>query len=82
MLKLLSMLDVMKATGHDMISAKLSKNVAPSIAGSLTTLFNASLTLGQFPTEWKYAVITPVPKAGGDQLVTNYQQVSVFPITC
>ena len=45
--KVLSTLDVKKANGHDMISARLLKTMAPSVAGSLTTLFNASLRLGQ-----------------------------------
>ena len=61
-LKKLAKLDVKKATGPDRISAKLLRMVAPAISTSLTSIFNASLSQGCFPTEWKEANVTPVPK--------------------
>ena len=54
--------------------------VAPAIAPSLTSLFNESLLIGQFPSEWKEANINPVPKAGDKQDVNNYRSVSVMPV--
>ena len=42
--------------------------------------FNASLKLGQFPQEWKEANVTPVPKNGDNELVTNYCPVSILPV--
>ena len=53
---------------------------APVISKSLTSLFNASLKLGQFPQEWKEANVTPVPKNGDNELVTNYRPVSILPV--
>ena len=53
---------------------------APAISKSLTLLFNASLKLGQFPREWKEANVTPVPKNGDKELVTNYRPVSILPV--
>lgn len=79
-LKLVSTLDVDKATGHDKISARVLKTVAPAISGSLTFLFNESLRTGQFPSEWKFANVTPVPKAGDCQIVSNYLPVSFLPV--
>ena len=78
-LKILSTLDIKKATGCDMISARLLKAAAPAIAKSLTLLFNESLNSGKFPSEWKMALVTPVPKSGDKQLVSNYRPISVLP---
>ena len=51
-LKILSRLDISKSTGPDGISARLLKLAAPSISGSLATLFNYSLMSGCMPNEW------------------------------
>ena len=79
-LKALRSLDETKATGPDGISARLLRMSAPVISKSLTSLFNASLKLGQFPQEWKEANITPVAKNGDNELVTNYRPVSILPV--
>ena len=79
-LKALCSLDETKATGPDGISARLLRMSAPAISKSLTLLFNASLKLGQFPQEWKEANVTPVPKNGDNELVTNYRPVSILPV--
>ena len=80
-LKILSHLDTSKSTGPDGISAKLLKLAAPSISGSLATLFNHSLMSGRVPSEWKVANITPVPKGGDKQQVNNYRPISVIAVT-
>ena len=76
----LATLNDRKATGLDAISAKLLKMVAPAISSSLITLFNASLSQGCFPTEWKEANITPVPKSGVRHMMNNYRPISVLPV--
>ena len=78
--KKLSGLDERKATGPDMIPAKLLKMVAPAISTSLTKLFNYSLSQGVFPSEWKQANVTPVPKSGDRHMVNNYRPISVIPV--
>ena len=79
-LKKLSNLDAGKATGPDRISARLLRTVASSIAPSITSLFNASLVTGQFPSEWKEANITPVPKPGGKRDFNSLRPISVLPV--
>ena len=54
------------------------RNTATAIASSLTKLFNRSLSLGQFPTDWKLSNITPVPKGGDPKLVSNYRPISLL----
>ena len=44
------------------IPNRLLKNVADEIAPSLCYVFNLSLSLGVFPTNWKFANIAPVFK--------------------
>ena len=70
-LKVLRSLDPNKACGADGISAKLLKMVAPGISQGLTCLFNTSLKNGETPQEWKSAHVTPVPKVGDSEAVTN-----------
>ena len=51
---------------------------APSIAGSITALFNVSLATGQFPSEWKEANIRPVPKPGGKKDLNSLRPISIL----
>ena len=54
--------------------------VAPAISNSLTTILNASLSQGHFPSEWKEVNVTPVPKSGDRHEVNDYRPVSVIPV--
>ena len=78
-LKKIFHLNMKKATGPDLISARLLRMVAPAVSQSLTSLFNASLQAGQVPSEWKEANVTPVPKAGDKDDINNYRPISVIP---
>lgn len=80
MLNKLAHLDTSKSTGPDGISVRLLKLTAPSVAGSLTTLFNHSLSNGSVLREWKAANITPVPKGGVKQQVNNSRPISLLPV--
>ncbi len=63
-LRFLSNLTISKASGLDQISAKVLKIAAPSIAPSLTLIFNQSIRTGIFPSDWKVARVTPIYKSG------------------
>ena len=76
----LNSLVVSKATGPDGLPARILKLAAPMIAGSLSTLFNACLTEGVFPDDWKLANVHPVFKSGDSRLLTNYRPISVLSI--
>ena len=47
---LLQNIDVSKASGQDQISGRMLKATAPSIAASVTKLFNKFISTGCFPT--------------------------------
>ena len=54
--------DISKATGPDCINPRLLREVAPILKYPLWKLFNISLSLSSFPSEWKLANVTSVFK--------------------
>ena len=63
-------LDATKACGSDGLSAKMLKGTAASIAPAVTKLFNISLRQVELPSEWKHALIIPIPKTSERSNVT------------
>ena len=79
-LSLLKMLDVHKAVGLDLISARLLWKTAPAISRSLTSLFNYSLRSGCVASEWKIAIVIPIPKVSHSEEVSNFRPISVLTV--
>ena len=79
-LKILLATKASKATGPDLIPAKIIKDIAHEIAAPLTFLVNRSLQTGIFPTTEKIAKINPVYKSGEHADVDNYRPISVLNI--
>ena len=79
-LRELSSLKTKKATGLDQISAKILKDSAPTIASSLTKIFNASLLSQTFPDIWKKGKIIPLFKANDPTAPNNYRPITILPI--
>ena len=52
----------LKATGLDMISARLLRECADLIADPMCSIFNQSIRSGIFPQEWKCAKVIPLFK--------------------
>ena len=80
MCNLLSSVDPSKASGPDLISARMLKHTAASISRAITQLFNMSLTSGKLPCEWKTALVVPVPKSQERSDPSNYRPISLLPI--
>ena len=76
----LSKLDVSKASGPDGMSAKMLKETAQSITPAVTKLFNISITVRELPSDWKHALITPIPKSNESSIVSNYRPISILSI--
>lgn len=77
----LTNLDGTKASGPDDISPWILKAAAPSLATSLTLLFNCSLRSGTFPKAFKLANITPVLKPNKNPaLEQSYRGISLTPV--
>ena len=77
---LLAALDVTKASGQDGISARMLRYTAPSIASSLTQLFNLSLNSGVIPYDWKKSLIVLIPQNSGSSKPTSYRPISLLSI--
>ena len=78
--KLLSNLQSKKATGPDLISARLLKTIAEEITPVFVSLFQQSFDTGIFPDECKKANVTPIHKKGPKSNVENYRPISITSI--
>ncbi len=79
-LKLLSSLNITKATGCDNISARFLKDFAHEIASPLTFIINMSLHSGVVPDDFKTARVVPLFKKGNSNFEGNYRPVSILPV--
>ena len=77
-LKIISSLKTKHSSGHDGISVKLLKALAPSIVRPLTIILNQSLTTGIFPDLLKTAKVIPLFKKEDAEIVDNYRPVSLL----
>jgi hypothetical protein len=74
---ILKTLDTSKATGPDMLNPRLLKEVSSILKCPLCKLFNLSLSTSIFPTEWKFANVTPIFKTDSPCNVKNYRPISL-----
>ena len=66
---------------HDTKSTlRMLKETSHQIAPSLASLFNRCLAEGIYPTQWKHAIITPVPKMGNSMDPADYRPISLLSI--
>lgn len=69
-----------KSCESDCISTKILKNHLPLFIHTITKIVNVSLDKGAFPTNWKIAILRPLLKKKGLDLVfKNYRPVSNLP---
>jgi hypothetical protein len=72
-------LKIQKASGPDLISNRLIKNLPKSILLILTSIFNKCLNLSYFPKVWKIANIFSISKPGKDaKIPSNYRPISLL----
>ncbi|MEW8548105.1 MAG: reverse transcriptase family protein, partial [Candidatus Thiodiazotropha sp.] len=75
---ILESLNTNKASGPDLISNKMLKSVARSIAKPLMELFNRLLKYHKFPDVWKFSHVTSLYKKGDKCLPSNYRPVALL----
>ena len=68
------------SSGHDRISSKLLKHLAPILAKPLSLTINQSLNTGIFPDQLKIAKILPIHKKDSAHLLENYRPISLLPV--
>lgn len=74
----LSHLKTIKGPGTDNVPNIFLRNCVFALAKPLYILFNKSLSLGSFPSQWKESRITPIFKSGNKNLVENYRPISII----
>ena len=77
---ILKILETSKAIGPDLLNSRLLKEAASILKYPLCRLFNVSLTLSTFPSEWKYANVTPVVKKDCSSNLKNYRPFFLLPM--
>ena len=79
LVKHLKKLNRKKSSGLDGVSQENLLLGAHNLVAPLTSIINQSIMEGEFPTEWKEAVVTPILKKGSPQILGNYRPVSCLP---
>ena len=76
--KIISSLQSKSSCGHDGISTKFLKSIAPVLLQSLTLVINQSLISGIFPDSLKIAKVVPLHKKECILIMDNYRPVSLL----
>ena len=71
--KLLSKLNVKKASGPDNISCRILQELSAELAPVLAGIFTQSIESGEVPHDWTQALVTPIFKKGNRHLAENYR---------
>ena len=79
--KVVTSLDLSKASGPDCIPVVVVKNCEPELSYILAELFNKCLKESCFPDCWKVSSVVPVFKNVGERSTAkNYRPVSLLPV--
>ena len=71
--------DISKACDYDEIGNKIMEICIEGFHVYFTHFINFPLSLGQYPSEWKFANVIPLFKNDKRQLKENYRPVSLLP---
>ena len=66
------------STGADNINAFILKLFIRRISDVLTHIINTSIELNTFPSRWKKAIITPIPKVGIPLSPNDFRPISIL----
>ena len=79
--KVITNLDLSKASGPDCIPVVVLKNCEPELSYMLAELFNMYLKVACFPDCWKVSLLVPVFKNVGERSTAkNYHPVSLLSV--
>lgn len=78
LLKKLKSVNIRKGPGPDGIPPVFISSCATALVRPLLIIYNASLTSGVFPLEWKRAKVVPVHKTDKKEFISNYRPISIL----
>ena len=73
-------INVSKSSGINLLSSRLLKDSFQALSDKLTFLFNLSVRSNIFPSQWKKALVIPIPKPGDPHKKENYRPISLLPL--
>ena len=79
--ELLHDIDITKSSTIRFISSKVLKNALITLIDQFKFILNFSFSTGTFPSSWKKAHITPLPKEGDLTCCNNYRPISLLPLS-
>lgn len=69
-----------KSPGYDLITSRILKELPEKAVEFLTRLFNAIMSIGYFPLQWKAAEIIMIQKPGkSSDEIKSYRPISLLP---
>ena len=78
--RIISSMPSNKAPGIDKISVRVLKDCLAPILPVITSIINTSIETCTFPTTWKLAEVTPLPKGENHELANNNRPISLLPV--
>ena len=79
-LEFINKLPTNKSTGHDGLSARVLKLIAPALKTPLMEMMNIIIDSSVFPSVWKTAQIALFHEDGPRDDVNNYRPIAVLPV--
>ena len=77
--KILKKLKKKKSSGNDGLPQEHLISGKTNLVPALCQIFNKSIESGEFPAQWKEAIVSPVLKKGNPEMLENYRPVSCLP---
>ena len=78
----LRMLNKHKVAGPDGIHPAIVQSLAEILQDPVTKLFEASLSKGELPADWRSASVVAIYKSGPRHMAKNYRPVSLTSVLC
>ena len=79
-IKLCRDININKSSCVEHLSSEILRDAFFSISYILCDLYNLSFELSEVPDIWKIAKVTPLPKAGNHNDVSNLRPISLLPL--
>ena len=76
-IKILKDLDINKATGPDGICNRVLRECALVLSYPLSLIFNKLISNGHFPSCWKVAHVTAIPKTNSAKVAKDFRPISI-----